>query len=148
MVATLPTGYELAEEAPVISVVAGRNNNYRIGVISKVDLLAALNNQSDVTKTAQYFNASADKKEAYDQALQAAQAALTNKVSQEQVNQALASLEAASQALDGKDSNVAALKEAMQAYDATTKTGRYANAKEKSTSRLRSCFPNSCLACS
>ena len=131
LVATLPTGYELAEEAPVISVVAGRNNNYRIGVISKVDLLAALNNQADVTKTAQYFNASADKKEAYDQALQAAQAALTNKVSQEQVNQALASLEAASQALDGKDSNVAALKEAMQAYDATTKTGRYANAKEK-----------------
>ena len=131
LVATLPTGYELAEEAPVISVVAGRNNNYRIGVISKVDLLAALNNQADVTKTAQYFNASADKKEAYDQALQAAQAALTNKVGQEQVNQALASLEAASQALDGKDSNVAALKEAMQAYDATTKTGRYANAKEK-----------------
>ena len=131
LVATLPTGYELAEEAPVISVVAGRNNNYRIGVISKVDLLATLNNQADVTKTAQYFNASADKKEAYDQALQAAQAALTNKVSQEQVNQALASLEAASQALDGKDSNVAALKEAMQAYDATTKTGRYANAKEK-----------------
>ena len=131
LVATLPTGYELAEEAPVISVVAGRNNNYRIGVISKVDLLAALNNQAVVTKTAHYFNASADKKEAYDQALQAAQAALTNKVSQEQVNQALASLEAASQALDGKDSNVAALKEAMQAYDATTKTGRYANAKEK-----------------
>ena len=54
-----------------------------------MDLLAALNNQSDVTKTAQYFNASADKKEAYDQALQAAQAALTNKVSQEQVNQAV-----------------------------------------------------------
>ena len=72
LVATLPTGYELAEEAPVISVVAGRNNNYRIGVISKVDLLAALNNQADITKTAQYFNASADKKEAYDQALQAA----------------------------------------------------------------------------
>ena len=63
--------------------------------------------------------------------MQAAQAALTNKVSQEQVNQAVASLEAASQALDGKDSNVAALKEAMQAYDATTKTGRYANAKKK-----------------
>lgn len=52
-----------------------------------------MNNQADVTKTAQYFNASTDKKEAYDQALQAAQAALTNKVSQEQVNQALASLE-------------------------------------------------------
>ena len=50
------------------------------------------------------------RREAYDQALQAAQAALMNKVSQEQVNQALASLEAASQALDGKDSNVAALK--------------------------------------
>ena len=131
LVATLPTGYELAEEAPVITVVAGRNNNYRIGVISKVDLLTALNNQADVTKTAHYFNASADKKEAYDQALQAAQAALINKASQEQVNQAVASLEAASQALDGKDSNVAALKEAMQAYDATTKTGRYANAKEK-----------------
>ena len=35
----------------------------------------------------------------------------------------------------------------MRAYDATTKTGRYANAKEKkSASRLRSCFPNSSLA--
>ena len=33
--------------------------------------------------------------------------------------------------MDGKDSNVGGLKEAMQAYDATTKTGRYANAKEK-----------------
>ena len=82
LVATLPTGYELAEEAPVISVVAGRNNNYRIGVISKVDLLAALNNQADVTKTAQYFNASTDKKEAYDQSFTIAQSSLTNKVSQ------------------------------------------------------------------
>ena len=33
-----------------------------------MDLLAALNNQADLTKTAQYFNASSDKKEAYDQA--------------------------------------------------------------------------------
>ena len=131
MIATLPTGYELAEDAPKITVVAGRNNVYHIAVLSKVDLLAALNKQTDVTKTALYFNASADKKTAYDQALQAAQTVLTKKLSQDQINQAVAALEAANQALDGKDSNVAALKEAMQAYDAATKTGRYANAKEK-----------------
>lgn len=131
LIATLPTGYELAEDAPKITVVAGRNNVYHIAVLSKVDLLAALNKQTDVTKTALYFNASADKKAAYDQALQAAQTVLTKKLSQEQINQAVAALEAANQALDGKDSNVAALKEAMQAYDAATKTGRYANAKEK-----------------
>ena len=73
---------------------------------------------------------------------------MTNKVSQEQVNQALASLEAASQALDGKDSNVAALKEAMQAYDATTKTGRYANAKEKVRRDYDRAFQTVALLCS
>ncbi len=72
IVATLPTGYELAEEAPVISVVAGHNNNYRIGVVSKVDLLAALNNQADVTRQ-RNTSMPVRMKEAYDQALQMAQ---------------------------------------------------------------------------
>ncbi len=62
LAATLPTGYELAEEAPVIQL--SQAYNYRIGVISRSS--GCFEQPSRCYKTAQYFNASADKKEAYD----------------------------------------------------------------------------------
>lgn len=42
-----------------------------------------------------------------------------------------AKLEATSADLDGKDSDIAAVKAAVEAYAATTKTGAYANAKDR-----------------
>ncbi len=63
---------------------------------------------------------------------------MTNAVSQEQVNQALASLEAASQALMGKIQT--------PGLAATTKTGRYANAKEKHVYYDRAFQTVACLA--
>ena len=109
----------------------GRNNALRLSVVSKLALIAAVNQQKELVETSRYFNSSADKRKAYDQAFQVAQSALSSKLKQELIDGVLASLEAAGKALDGKDSNVTALKEAMKAYYATTKTGRYANAKEK-----------------
>ena len=66
------------------------------------------------------------------------------KLKQELIDGVLASLEVAGKALDGKDSNVTALKEAMKLYYATTKTGRYANAKEK-VRRAYDCLPRNRL---
>ncbi len=66
LVATLPTGYELAGGSTSDLSVGAANNNYR-GWSNLSESLGRLNNQADVTKTAQYFNASADKKEAHDQ---------------------------------------------------------------------------------
>lgn len=128
---TLPTGYELLEDLVSLLVKPGRNNALRLSVVSKLALIAAVNQQKELVETSRYFNSSADKRKAYDQAFQVAQSALSSKLKQELIDGVLASLEAAGKALDGKDSNVTALKEAMKAYYATTKTGRYANAKEK-----------------
>ena len=128
---TLPTGYELLEDLVSLLVQPGRNNALRLSIVSKLALLAAVNQQKELVETSRYFNSSADKRKAYDQAFQVARSALSSKLKQELIDGVLASLEAAGKALNGKDSNVAALKEAMKAYYAMTKTGRYANAKEK-----------------
>ncbi|WP_128834236.1 S8 family serine peptidase [Streptococcus sp. DD11] len=127
----LPTGYELWEDEPTVSVEEGKNNLLKLAVVVKTGLLSAVNQQSKLVETAQYYNASAEKRGAYDQAYQTAKEALTGKLSQAQVNDILSKLEAASAGLDGKDSDLAAVKQAIEAYDATTRTGRYANAKEK-----------------
>lgn len=50
----------------------GKNNLLKLGVIVKSGLLAAVNQQSSLVGTAQYYNASAAKRTAYDQAYQAA----------------------------------------------------------------------------
>ncbi len=92
-----------------------------------------------MTRTPQYFNATSEKRLAYDPAYQAAQTALATKLSQAEVNQISLVLEATSQ-LDGKESDFTALKAAIAAYDATTKTGRYANAKESVRRDFDQCF--------
>ena len=127
----LPTGYELWENEPTVEVKEGKNNLLKLGVIVKSGLLAAVNQQSSLVGTAQYYNASAAKRTAYDQAYQAAKEALTSKLTQAQVDAVRAKLETASADLDGKDSDIAAVKAAVEAYAATTKTGAYANAKDR-----------------
>lgn len=131
LVATLPTGYELEEENVEITVLAGRNNVYRISLVNKMALLAAVNQQSDLVQEAKYYNAASEKRAAYDKAYQLAQTALKTKESQSAIDQIVAELEAASKLLDGRESDMGALKVAMSAYDAMTRTGRYANAKEQ-----------------
>lgn len=127
----LPTGYELWESEPTVEVKEGKNNLLKLGVIVKSGLLAAVNQQSSLVGTAQYYNASAAKRTAYDQAYQAAKEALTSKLTQAQVDAVRSKLETASADLDGKDSDIAAVKAAVEAYAATTKTGAYANAKDR-----------------
>ena len=131
LVVTLPTGYELLDADPVVTVVAGKNNVYHLSVVSKLALLESVNKDTNLIETAQYYNANREKRTAFDLALQAAKIALTSKLSQEEINKAVARLEVASRALDGKASNINALKEAMKVYEATTKTKRYINSKEK-----------------
>ncbi len=99
----------------VISVVAQDATIIIAGVISRI--LGCFEQLPDVTKTAQYFNASADKKEAHDQPY--GRCLQPDNVSQSK-STALASLEAASR-FDEYPPNVVPWKKAMQAYDATTK---------------------------
>ncbi|MGT2797314.1 S8 family serine peptidase [Streptococcus intermedius] len=131
IVATLPSGYELWDENPTVLVKEGKNNLVQLTVIVKVALLAAVQKQVTLVTTAQYYNASIEKRIAYNQAYAQAKAALTGKLSQAEVDRILANLVTAADNLDGKDSDIVALKTAMAAYVATTKTGLYANASEK-----------------
>ena len=93
--------------------------------------MAAVNQQSNLVTTVQYYNASTAKRLAYDQAYQSAKDALAGKLTQAEVDAVVAKLQAATTDLDGKESDVAAVKAAVEAYAATTKTGAYANAKDR-----------------
>ena len=63
--------------------------------MSKLALIAAVNQQKELVETSRYFNSSADKRKAYDQAFQVAQSALSSKLKQELIDGVLASLEVA-----------------------------------------------------
>ena len=130
IVVSLPTGYELVEEAPTVTVLENQNNLVKLSLVIKTQLLQVLAQQANLTSTAQYFNAASDKRQAYDVAYKKAQEALSAKLSQAEIDQVLSELGAATSRLDGKDSDYAALKSAIEAYDVTTKTGRYTNAKD------------------
>ena len=130
IVVSLPTGYELVEEAPTVTVLENQNNLVKLSLVIKTQLLQVLAQQANLTSTAQYFNAASDKRQAYDVAYKKAQEALSAKLSQVEIDQILSELGAATSRLDGKDSDYAALKSAIEAYDVTTKTGRYTNAKD------------------
>lgn len=127
----LPTGYELVETDPTVEVLEGKNNLLKLGVVVKTLLMAAVNQQSNLVTTVQYYNASTAKRLAYDQAYQSAKDALAGKLTQAEVDAVVAKLQAATTDLDGKESDVAAVKAAVEAYAATTKTGAYANAKDR-----------------
>lgn len=127
----LPAGYELWDENPTVEVFEGQNNLLKLAVIIKTQLLVAVNKQASLVASAQYYNAAAEKRTAYDQAYAVAQAAVAGKLTQAEVDKVLAALNTASNDLDGKDSDIASVKQAIAAYGAMTKTGRYANATEK-----------------
>lgn len=127
----LPTGYELWDTDPTVEVLEGKNNLLKLAVIAKTALLAAINQQSNLIGTVQYYNASATKRLAYDQAYQTAQEALASKLTQAEVDAVVAKLQAATTNLDGKESDLSAVKLAIEAYATTTKTGAYANARNR-----------------
>ncbi|MDO4667719.1 MAG: S8 family serine peptidase [Streptococcus sp.] len=127
----LPTGYELWDENPSVEVLEGKDNRIKLAVIIKTRLLSSVNKQSDLVASAQYYNASAQKRASYDQAYLAAKEALSSKVSQAEIDKVLALLDSAANSLDGRASDVGAVKQAIEAYNEVTKTGKYANATEK-----------------
>lgn len=127
--ATLPTGYELVEDKQSIEVMPGHTNSFTLNVVSKLALLQAINQHTEVVKMAQYYNAKEDKRNSYDQAYTKAKIALTQKLSQSQVDELLASLELARTQLDGQLSDLSALKTAMETYTHVSQSGRYINAK-------------------
>ncbi|MCW8106845.1 FIVAR domain-containing protein, partial [Lactobacillus mulieris] len=59
-------------------LVSQTNSGIEIHVIDKTDLETAVNDQNDVQKTSAYYNASDDKKQAYDDAVAAGQTVLNN----------------------------------------------------------------------
>ena len=127
---SLPTGYELFEDAPTVTVLADQNNLAKLSVVIKTQLLQLLAQQANLTSTPQYFNATSEKRLAYDAAYKEAQKALATKLSQAEVDQIFSNLGLVTSQLDGKESDFTALKSAIAAYDVTSKTGRYANAKD------------------
>lgn len=127
----LPTGYELWDENPSVEVLEGKDNRIKLAVIVKTRLLSSVNKQSDLVASAQYYNASAQKRASYDQAYLAAKEALSSKVSQAEIDKVLALLDSAANSLDGRASDIGAVKQAIEAYNEVTKTGKYANATEK-----------------
>ncbi|KXT77678.1 S8 family serine peptidase [Streptococcus sp. DD13] len=129
LVASLPTGYELYGDIDQISVLAGKTNRVYLKVVSKVSLLSSITQADKVLQTAAFYNASESRKAGYQLALTNAQTGVTSKLTQEEVDQLLAQLEAAQGQLDGKETDIVALKRRVQDYAALTQTGRYANAK-------------------
>ena len=107
----------------------GHTNSFTLNVVSKLALLQAINQHTEVVKMAQYYNAKEDKRNSYDQAYTKAKIALTQKLSQSQVDELLASLELARTQLDGQLSDLSALKTAMETYTRVSQSGRYINAK-------------------
>ncbi|MCZ3845559.1 MULTISPECIES: FIVAR domain-containing protein, partial [Lactobacillus] len=69
----------------------------------KSALETAVNDQSDVQKTSAYYNASDDKKQAYDDAVSAGQTVLNNdSATQSEVDSATTAINNAKSALDGE----------------------------------------------
>ncbi|WP_224783260.1 FIVAR domain-containing protein, partial [Lactobacillus mulieris] len=74
--------------------------------VDKSALETAVNEQSDVQKTSAYYNASDDKKQAYDDAVAAGQTVLNNdSATQSEVDSATSAIDNAKAALDGQSSS-------------------------------------------
>ena len=84
-------------------LVSQTNSGIEIHVIDKTDLETAVNDQNDVQKTSAYYNASDDKKQAYDDAVSAGQKVLNNdSATQSEVDSATTAINNAKSALDGQ----------------------------------------------
>ncbi|MCZ3643459.1 FIVAR domain-containing protein, partial [Lactobacillus crispatus] len=80
----------------------------------KSALETAVNEQSDVQNTSSYYNASDDKKQAYDDAVTAGQKVLNNdSATQSEVDSATSAIDKAKAALDGESTDKSALETAV-----------------------------------
>nr|WP_283264176.1 S8 family serine peptidase [Streptococcus dysgalactiae] len=107
----LPTGYDVFENLDelVVSVLDDEVNVTKLTLINKTALLATLADQSDLILDPVFYNASIDVKTAYLTSLEKAQVLLKDKAKQEVIDQAVATLVKARQALNGKVTDLTAL---------------------------------------
>ncbi|TRT40964.1 LPXTG cell wall anchor domain-containing protein, partial [Lactobacillus mulieris] len=97
----------------------------------KSALETAVNDQSDVQKTSAYYNASDDKKQAYDDAVSAGQKVLNNdSATQSEVDSATSAINNAKSALDGETTDKSALETAVNDQSDVQKTSAYYNASD------------------
>ena len=127
----LSNGYELLDNLQPFKVLFGKNNVLSLSVVSKLALIAALNKQMEVVKTPRYYNTKQKLKEIFDQSVKDAQLALGSKLNQDKIDQIVKALESAMQTLDGKESDITSLKNAIKAYAETVKKGKYINSDQE-----------------
>ena len=127
----LSNGYELLDNLQPFKVLFGKNNVLSLSVVSKLALIAALNKQMEVVKTPRYYNTKQKLKEIFDQSVKDAQLALGSKLNQDKIDQIVNALESAMQTLDGKESDITSLKNAIKAYAETVKKGKYINSDQE-----------------
>ena len=112
-------------------LVSQTNSGIEIHVIDKTDLETAVNDQNDVQKTSAYYNASDDKKQAYDDAVAAGQTVLNNdSATQSEVDSATTAINSAKSALDGETTDKNALETAVNDQSDVQKTSAYYNASD------------------
>ena len=131
----LSNGYELLDNLQPFKVLFGKNNVLSLSVVSKLALIAALNKQMEVVKTPRYYNTKQKLKEIFDQSVKDAQLALGSKLNQDKIDQIVKALESAMQTLDGKESDITSLKNAIKAYAETVKKGKYINSDQERKGR-------------
>lgn len=127
----LSNGYELLDNLQPFKVLFGKNNVLSLSVVSKLALIAALNKQMEVVKTPRYYNTKQNLKEMFEQSVKDAQLALGSKLNQDKIDQIVKALESAMQTLDGKESDITSLKNAIKAYAETVKKGKYINSDQE-----------------
>ena len=127
----LSNGYELLDNLQPFKVLFGKNNVLSLSVVSKLALIATLNKQMEVVKTPRYYNTKQKLKEIFDQSVKDAQLALGSKLNQHKIDQIVKALESAMQTLDGKESDITSLKNAIKAYAETVKKGKYINSDQE-----------------
>ena len=123
----LPVGYELYED-PHFTVVYGKQNHIACSIIDKTALIAETQAINGIENEACYYNASLEKLLAYRDALTSAQANLSVKYTQVEVDAALQTLQDAIEALDGKTTDFKALTEEDSQFQAEQEDPAYYNA--------------------
>lgn len=123
----LPVGYELYED-PHFTVVYGKQNHIAFSIIDKTALIAETQAINGIENEARYYNASLEKLLAYRDALTSAQAILSGKDTQVEVDAALQTLQDAIEALDGKTTDFKALTEEDSQFQAEQEDPAYYNA--------------------
>ncbi|MCZ9648482.1 BspA family leucine-rich repeat surface protein, partial [Lactobacillus mulieris] len=114
--------YQKDVDAATKAIIAAKNALLGIEV-NKTNLQQAIDDQSATQQTYQYYNGSADKKTAYDNAVTAGKSVLADEdATQDDVDAATKAITAAKAALDGQPVNKTALQKAVDTYPSLTKT--------------------------